>query len=210
MSTKTRILVPVKNLENAKTSFSEVLDDEERRELTLFMLEDVLETASRVKGAELAVVTPDEDVIDFVESNEIKTIFDSGSGLNAALEGAIEGTVELGFQEVLIIPADVPLMRTTDIENILGMVSGDQGVVIAPSKEEGTNALLMRPSDVIDIHFGGKSFPEHVRECMERGIEFQVYESERLSRDIDNPKDFLKVETLGAGTKTHSFLISLK
>lgn len=210
MVSETRILIPVKNLKDAKTSFSEVLSDEERREFTLFMLEDVLETASRVEGAELAVVTPDEDVMDFVENNEIETIFDSGFGLNAALEDAIQETVELGFREVLIIPADVPLMKTTDIESILDMASEDQSVVIAPSKEEGTNALLMRPPDIINIHFGGKSFPEHVRECVDRGVEFQVYESERLARDIDNPKDFLRVETLGAGTKTHSFLSSLK
>lgn len=210
MGDDTVILIPVKKLEESKTSFSEVLPQKRREELTLAMLEDVLNVGSQVKGAEAAVVTPDEEVINFVGSRGFKTISEPDVGLNRALEVAIGEIVDSGFEEILILPADVPLLKPHDIQKIFDLVSGDRSMVITPSKENGTNALLLRPPDVMDLHFGGESFPEHVEEARSRGIKFRIYRSENLERDIDKPEDLLKVETLGKGTKTHSFLSMLK
>ena len=210
MSQNTRVIVPVKNLEDSKTSFSEILTDEERTELTLAMLEDVLNSVRLVKGVRGTVLTPDEKVKRFVEDLGFEVIEEPDLGLNRALEIAIGRSIDDGFREVLILPSDVPMVRPDDVQGILERVSGERCVVITPSEEKGTNALLLRPPDVIDLQYGGKSFPEHVREARSRDVEPKVYRSESLKRDIDEPSHLLKVETKCQGTKTHSFLSSLK
>lgn len=210
MGFRTRLLVPVKNLRDSKTSFSDILTEEQRRKFTFVMLEDVLNVAQRVEDIEPAVVTPDEDVLNFVEEKGIKVILEPDVGLIEALELAIEKSIESGFQQVLFLPVDVPLVRREDLEEILSLSSGEGSVVISPSEEGGTNALLLRPPDVMKLHLGGESFPEHLEEAKAQGIEPRIYRSERLARDIDSPSHLLKVETMGAGTKTHSFIDSLK
>ncbi|MBS3815302.1 MAG: 2-phospho-L-lactate guanylyltransferase [Hadesarchaea archaeon] len=206
----TRMIIPVKNLEEAKTSFSEVLTEEERKKLTLAMLEDVLVTSGKVKEIKQIVVTPDESVRNFVEDLGFKSIIEEGIGLNNALRMVIEESIDSGFREVLIMPADVPLLRPEDISNILGLTFGERCVVMTPSKENGTNALLLRPPNVINLHFGGESFPRHLEEARSKDLNLEVYQSKRLERDIDNPSDLLKVKVMGAGTKTQEFLEGLE
>lgn len=210
MSLKTRTIIPVKRLEESKTSFSEVLSDEQRKELTLSMLEDILRITQKVEKITTTVVTPDRTVINFVEKKGIGTIQEPDIGLNRALEMAIKKTIEANFQQVLIIPADIPLIRPKDIGGILDLASGERSVVITPSEENGTNALLLRPPDVIGFRFGGESFPEHVKAARSREVGIRIYRSVYVERDIDNPSSLIKIETLGKGTKTHDLLNSLK
>lgn len=210
MESETQILIPLKDLSEAKASFSSILSGEQRRQLSLAMLGDILTVVDRIEAVDAMVVTPDEDVSDFVEGEGFKVIPEPGVGLNRALEIAIGKSIDSGFREALILPADVPLLKPDDIQEILSLAEGDRAVVITPSKENGTNALLLRPPDVIDLHFGGESFSEHVKEAQSRELKPRIYRSENLERDIDEPSHLLKVETLGKGTKTHSFLDSLK
>lgn len=210
MNAETRVVIPVKRLEESKTSFSDIFSEEQRRKLTLSMLEDILKVARQVDEIETIVVTPDENVMDFVKDLGFKTISEPDIGLNRALELAIGDSIDSDFTQVLIIPADVPLISSEDIVNILELAPQDKGIVITPSEEKGTNALLLHPPDVIDLNFGGESFPEHVKAAKSRVAEIRLFRSENLERDIDEPPDLIKVETLGKGTNTHAFLNSLK
>lgn len=210
MSSKSRLIVPVKNLEESKTSFSDVLSSGQRQDLTLSMLGDVLRVAKRIEKIDTAVVTPDEKVKNFVKDQSVEVISEPGVGLIRALEIALGDSVDSSYEEVLILPGDVPLLKGEDIEDILDLAVGERCVVITPSKENGTNALLLRPPNVIDLHYGGESFPEHVKEAREREVNLRIYRSDNLERDIDDPSDLIKVETLGKGTRTHSFINTLK
>ncbi|TDA30854.1 MAG: 2-phospho-L-lactate guanylyltransferase, partial [Hadesarchaea archaeon] len=111
---------------------------------------------------------------------------------------------------VLILPADLPFLRVKDVEGIRGMASSQREVVIAPSKTRGTNALFLRPPNVIPLRFGGESFPLHVRESLRVGITPKIYRSETVATDVDGVEDLLKAGTLGLGTRTLDFLLSLE
>lgn len=87
--TRTLAIIPVKELEETKTTFSEALSQEKRRELTLAMLKDVLKSIEEVETIEPAVLTPDEKVLGLAEEKEIKIIKEPGVGLNRSLEMAI-------------------------------------------------------------------------------------------------------------------------
>ncbi len=210
MGKNTRLLIPIKNLEESKTSFSEEFSTEQRKNLTLSMLEDLLNVGKKVKAVDTTVVTPDSGVEDFVENQDINVIMEPDVGWNRALDIAIGDSIDSCFDSVLILPGDVPLIKPEDVEEILNLANGKRSVVITPSKENGTNALFLHPPDVMELKFGGESFPEHVKEAQSRDIKPKIYRSENLERDIDDPTNLIKVETLGKGTRTHEFLNSLK
>lgn len=200
-------IIPVKQLSEAKSSLKPTLTPEQRRELTFCMLEDVLNTidhAHQIKGT--IMVSPDKQVLDLARSRGATPLTEPSVGLNEALNLAINRARELGAKSVLILPSDLPLLRPADIEKIVGMASGERDMVIAPSKRKGTNALLLRPPDLIDLHFGGESFRAHLEEARRAGIMPHIYRSERVETDIDEVLDLIKLKAQGLGTRSHDFL----
>ena len=203
-------IVPVKRLREAKSSLSGVLKPEQRHELVLCMLTDVLnalEHAPSVVGK--AVVSPDDEVLTFARSNGADGVADRGLELNEALKLGIRYASAKGARSVLIVPADLPLLKGADVENIIAMASSPKDVVIAPSKANGTNALFLRPPDIMSLRFGGESFPTHIAEARRAGIMPHIYRSATVATDIDEVVDLLSVETLGLGTRTQNFLQQL-
>ena len=204
-------IIPVKRLSEAKSSLSVALEPEQRQQLVLSMLTDVLNAvkqASSISGA--AVVSPDKKVLDFARLRGATEIVKSDLELNGALKSAIEHVVGRGATSVLILPEDLPLLKGSDIENLTAMATARRDVVISPSKANGTNALLIRPPDLINLRFGGESFPLHVQEAFRAGVKPRIYRSPSVATDIDEPADLLSIETLGLGTRSHDFLFSLK
>jgi len=204
-------IIPVKHLGEAKSSLSGILGPEQRQQLVLSMLADVLNAvkqASSISGT--AVVSPDKKVLDFARLHGATDTVESGLELNAALKSAIKHVLARGATSVLILPGDLPLLKNADIENLTAMATSQRDVVIAPSKTNGTNALLIRPPDLINLRFGGESFPLHVQEAFRVGVKARVYRSPSVATDIDEPADLLSIETLGVGTRSHGFLFSLR
>ncbi|MEM2865602.1 MAG: 2-phospho-L-lactate guanylyltransferase [Candidatus Hadarchaeales archaeon] len=202
------VVLPLKPLSRAKSTFEGVLTPPERRELVLCMLSDMLGVLSRVRMRRV-VVSPDEEVLRLASGMGAEVLREPGLELNLALSLAVGRAVREGAREVLILPADLPFLRVDDVEGIVGMASSEREVVIAPSYARGTNALFLRPPDVIPLRFGGESFPLHVRESLRAGIRPKIYRSETVATDVDGVEDLLRAETLGLGTKTREFLLSL-
>jgi 2-phospho-L-lactate guanylyltransferase len=202
------VLLPVKSLSRAKSSFEGILTPEERRELVLCMLTDMLRVLSQA-GVEKMVVSPDEEVLRLASSLGARTFREPGLELNLALSLARGRAMGEGAREVLILPADLPFLRVRDVEELRGRAEGEREVVLSPSRTLGTNALLLRPPDVIPLRFGGESFPLHVRESLRAGIRPKIYRSPTLATDVDGVEDLLAAETLGLGTRTREFLLSL-
>lgn len=203
-------IIPVKRLSEAKSSLSAKLDPEQRSRLVLSMLADVLRAVNQAPSiASAIVVSPDERVLSFARLHGAEGVAEPGLGLNEALKLAIRHTIFKGVDSVLILPADLPLLKSVDVENLIAAASAPKDVVIAPSKAKGTNALFLRPPDLINLRFGGESFPLHLREASQAGVRPRIYRSNTVALDIDEPEDLLSVETLGMGTRTYEFLHSL-
>ncbi len=202
------VVLPLKHLSKAKSSLEGVLTPEERKELVLCMLSDMLRILSQVRMRKV-VVSPDEEVLRLASGMGAEAVREPGLELNLALSLAVGKAVREGAREVLILPADLPFLRVEDVEKMVGMASSEREVVIAPSSARGTNALLLRPPGVIPLRFGGESFPLHVRESLRAGIRPKIYRSETVATDVDGVGDLLRAETLGLGTQTREFLLSL-
>jgi 2-phospho-L-lactate guanylyltransferase len=62
-------------------------------------------------------------------------------------------------------------------------------VLVAPTHDGGTGALLRRPADVIAPAFGVASAAAHLRAARQAGVRAGLIWRPGLARDIDHPAD---------------------
>jgi 2-phospho-L-lactate guanylyltransferase len=187
-------VIPVKLLSDSKSRLSGILNPEQRRILTLFMLEDVLAAIrSSALVERILVVTPDVQVIRFAQGLSVESIESSFGDLNRDLEFALESCKVNQLGSALIVLADLPTLSVSDLRNIIETCLGNPSGVISPSGDGGTNVLLLHPCDLIRPNFGLGSFERHMEELRSKGSEVSVYRSEGTLLDIDSPKDVYKL-----------------
>ena len=190
-------VVPVGELERAKSRLGEVLDAEERRDLVIALLQRTLEaTGGTPRIAETLVVTPDDEVAAIARVAGARVIRQTDRGLNHGLEDARRAAVDAGATALLVLPADLPGVSPAAIDAILTTLDGRSPVVaIVPDRHgRGTNSLLLSPPGVIDFAFGGDSRVAHRHEA--EAASTRVVELDGpLSLDVDTPEDLLLVQT---------------
>ena len=204
-------LVPAKALDRAKSRLAALLTEEERRQLALAMLEDVVKAIQAVPEIEsVSVISPDAEVLDAARNLGADAIEEPASvrGLNQALAHGLS-VMSNHPDALLVVLADVPAVRPSDIRDVLDALDGTRGVVIAPSSAKGTSALSLRPPDVIPFRFGADSFQNHKREAAARKIEHAIVRSEALANDIDEPADLKRLLEHREETATHRLLARL-
>ncbi len=110
--------------------------------------------------------------------------------LNAALTQAARYAAAHGATKVLILPTDMPNLTAEDVRAMASPTNRDPQIIIAPSRDGGTNALMLQPAQAIPFAFGPDSFLRHQRLAAEAGIPVRVVESDSLLFDIDLPEDY--------------------
>ena len=165
------------------------------------MLEDVLKAVIPSSSSQIIVLGSDPAVKEVASKFGVKYIKDKKLDLNQAIKQVTHYCVKECADAVLILPADIPLIVTDDIQQINYLCSKGFSLVISPSLDGGTNALCLKPPNVVPTFFGDQSFQRHKAEAMSKGISFEIYNSDRVAFDIDTPKDIeillkLKVQTL--------------
>ena len=196
------VIVPVKPLNQAKTRLSQVLSPEERQHLAETMLRHVLSVVQHVPQLMgTLVISRDNKALTIAREYGARTVQESGAPeLNAALMRATQVISRLNGSAILILPADLPLIVQEDVQGIIHMGENEPSVVIATDQhQDGTNALFIRPPGLIEYAYGPGSFRRHLDKAREVGAEVQVYQSERLSLDIDMPSDLKFYSELSKG-----------
>lgn len=187
-------VIPVKKLDGAKGRLAEVLAPAERRALVLAMLEDVL---AALRGArELAgvgVISRDPRVLGRAAELGADALLDGASGLNGALVDAARFYAAAGATAVLALSADLPLLTPGDVAAMIALDDGRPGVVLAPSADGGTNALLARPPLAMPFLFGPGSLELHRSAARERDLPARLVKSPGLTFDVDRPDDLLRL-----------------
>jgi 2-phospho-L-lactate guanylyltransferase len=188
-------LIPVKGFRNAKQRLSPLLDVVHRELLAEVMFREVLNQVLRARGlAETFVVTGDDRVAGIAFSLGAQVIREeTEKGETEAVDFARLKLKRLGWEAALIVPGDLPLVRSTDIEAILAQIpdgSSSPFALLVPSHDRmGTNALLLAPPDLIRLRFGYDSFSYHAGQVAAQGLPLRFFENERIALDIDEPKD---------------------
>jgi len=192
---KVSALIPVKGFTNAKQRLSALLNAASRELLAEVMFRDVLNQVVSARGlVETFVVTGDDKVAAIADGLGAHVIREKVErGETDAVDFARIALKESGREAVLIIPGDMPLVRSADIEAVLAEVPVEATppfALLVPSHDRlGTNALLLAPPDVIKLRFGYDSFSYHVSQVSAQGLPIRFIENERIALDIDEPRD---------------------
>jgi 2-phospho-L-lactate/phosphoenolpyruvate guanylyltransferase len=184
-------IVPMKPFVEAKRRLADELTPEARGELARGMFERTLRILKRARGiGRIVVVSRDERVLSVARRNHAWAMFETGHGLNEALEHATGVAKANGAQVVLIVPADLPSLKEGDIERIIELGWPPPSVVVAPARrDQGTNALLVTPPGLISYAFGEMSFVLHQHLAKGAGARVEIYRSENVAFDLDLPDD---------------------
>jgi 2-phospho-L-lactate guanylyltransferase len=188
-------LIPVKGFRNAKQRLAPLLSRAEREILAEAMFRDALDQILKAGGLEsIHVVTPDDSVAAIASSHGAKVLREAAErGETAAVDFARSRMKQQGIESVLILPADIPLLRARDLEDLLRERRPAPSALLVPSHDRmGTNALLLSPPDIIGLRFGYDSFSYHLSQVVARQLPAHVIENERIALDIDEPKDLLR------------------
>jgi 2-phospho-L-lactate/phosphoenolpyruvate guanylyltransferase len=186
------LLLPVKDLNNAKKRLIGILTPEERFGLAQAMLAD---TVRAVRGVALAekifVVTNYEPAIRIARENgweilrEEQQISESHS-----VDAASRICEDQGVTALLRLPLDLPLVQSSDIDAVFTEESQAPALVIVPSRDgTGTNAMLRVPPTLFPSHFGNGSFAKHLAEAENANARLVVRRNTRLEMDVDDESD---------------------
>ncbi len=185
------IVIPVKNLANAKQRLAPALEQEERTALATAMLKDVFEAvASWARRPQVAVVTGDAEARSLARQCGFELLDDpDGAGESAAVEHATRALEAQGATSLLVIPGDIPLVTAQELEAIYA-AAPPAGAVLVPSHDgRGTNAALRTPASLFPLRFGNDSFLPHRAAAAATGLPLVVLTLPGIGLDVDTPQD---------------------
>ncbi len=200
------LLLPVKDLRNAKKRLASVLTPEERFGLAQAMLADTIRAIQSVRNVDkIFVVTNYRPAMKIAEENGWEILReDRQISESHAVDFASRVCEERGVAGLLRVPLDVPLIQTQDIDELLTVECGNPALLIVPSRDgTGTNAIFRTPPALFPSHFGEGSFAKHLAEAKNERAQIFIRRNPRLEMDVDDESDLralLEHELTGTAT----------
>jgi len=169
-------VVPFKT-KGAKKRLAPFLSPEERKEFSMAMLRDVLDS---LEDTNVRILATEEFTLDSSET----IVQVSHQDLNEALNEFIADLHE----PTLIVMSDIPLMKRWHVRWLIS-----EGITLVPGRGGGTNAIYMHNPSTFKVDFYEVSFLKHVKIAKERGLPLKILDSFYMSTDIDKPEDLAEV-----------------
>ncbi|MBS1849951.1 MAG: 2-phospho-L-lactate guanylyltransferase [Acidobacteria bacterium] len=188
------ILLPIKNLANAKQRLAPVLNQTDRTQLAHAMLRDILETLAGWRKMPVSLVTSDSFAIYLAGEFGFDVIIDYA---NISETDAIERATGLcesrQIESTLVIPGDIPLIEAAELDEILSAAPEKGSVLVPASDRRGTNAALRRPAGLFPLRFGNDSFQPHYAAARTTEQPCVVLSLSGIALDIDQPADLVEL-----------------
>jgi 2-phospho-L-lactate guanylyltransferase len=195
---RTLAIVPVKNFDIAKQRLAGALARGSREALAQAMFADVLAALRRARNVEAIVVVTAEPAAESLARQDATVLLDDRrSGQSAAAEIGIRYAIASGFERVLLVPGDTPMIDTGEVDELLDRTEAD-GIaagIVADRHGSGTNALVLSPPDALAPGFGPNSLVRHVTRAEETGVSHRVEHAPSLAHDVDTPDDLASLWT---------------
>lgn len=201
-------IVPLNVLSKSKARLSPILNPDERKQLTVAMLKDVLSALKKTRRVHsITVVSADTQARRSFGRFGVSFLWEGKRrGLNKGVKLAIGNAERRGASAVLVIHADLPLLKPREIDTFLEQSEG-YSVALTPSRDgAGTNALMMNPPQVIRPVFGKDSFRRHLQLAKLRGAPRRVLRFRGIGFDIDTPRDLIQLTRRPLRNETGRFL----
>jgi 2-phospho-L-lactate guanylyltransferase len=186
---RTLAVLPVKSFDAAKQRLAPALASGSRQALAQAMFADVLASLRRVAELDaVAVVAADPAAEAAARGEDVRVLRDTAqAGQSAAASIGIAYALAEGFERVLLVPGDTPLLDPAEVASLL---AAPRPVSIVPDRHgTGTNGLVLSPPDAIAPSFGPGSLERHVAAAEAAGVPFAVAEVPTLMLDVDTGDD---------------------
>ncbi len=190
---RTLAILPVKSFGAAKQRLAESLGAGARNALAQAMFSDVLSSLRRVAAIDaIAVVTSDRAAEAAAGGDRVRVLRDTPeTGHSEAALVGIGYALAEGYERVLLVPGDTPLVQPGELEGLLAEPHGI--VIVADRHGTGTNALVLAPPDAIEPSFGPGSLARHVAAAEGAGGTHRVMDAPGLALDVDTPADLTEL-----------------
>jgi 2-phospho-L-lactate guanylyltransferase len=187
-----------------------LLNPEERFVLAQAMLADTIRAVRSVQRADkVFVVTSYAPAMQSAEENGWELLREEQQiSESVSVDAASRQCAERGVMSLLRLPLDIPLVQSSDIDELLAVECSAPALVIVPSRDgTGTNAILRTPPALFPSHFGTGSFAKHCAEAERVRAQIVVRRNARLEMDVDDEADLRALaERDLRGTETGAWL----
>jgi len=186
------LLLPIKDLRNAKQRLAGLLSPEQRFGLAQAMLADTVRAVRRLQAADrIFVATNYEPAMQAARENGWEVLREEQqTSESASVDAASQLCEKRGVTALLRLPLDLPLVQAQDIDELLAVECAAPGMIIVPSRDgTGTNALLRTPPTLFQSRFGNGSFAKHLAEGEKASARVLVRRNARLEMDVDDEGD---------------------
>ena len=179
-------LIAIKERARCKTRLADVLGPPERIDLVRSMLTAVLAAAGNAQTVhQVIVISPERDTV----PAEIPVLADTGESLNTALMQAHTMVREFGCHEIVVLPADLPLITAAEIDELVRAARAGGFAMATDAAGIGTNALCLMSTQPFRFQFGPDSRRLHLQEARQLGSSPQVVHLAGLEFDVDSSAD---------------------
>jgi 2-phospho-L-lactate/phosphoenolpyruvate guanylyltransferase len=213
-------VVPIKGLAVAKGRLAPLLAPPEREALAAALLADVLAALRDAPGVDrVLVVSPDPQALALAETlgalplveppapaRDGTRLAGEEACLNAALDYAARMAMAGGAAALLALPADLPLATPADVAAVCVALPPSPSVVLAPTTDGGTGALLRQPPLALPARFGTDSVRAHLQAAAAHGATARLVWRRNLSLDVDRPADLERLAVLPRPTRTRALV----
>jgi len=190
---RTVAILPIKSFDAAKQRLAPMLGTGARQALAQAMFSDVLGSLRKVERIEaITVVSADPTVDAAARGTGVTVVMDlKESGQSDATQVGIRHALAEGYDRVLLVPGDTPLLDPAEVDLLLrrGETDAMQVVIVPDRHGSGTNALLIAPPGAFRPSFGPDSLNRHLTLAQEAGLRHSVEDVPSLSHDVDTPDD---------------------
>jgi 2-phospho-L-lactate guanylyltransferase len=189
-----RVILPLKDLVEAKSRLSGLLRPAERRSLAQAMVEDVLSTLVNHSQINAVTLVSDDPASALLANNYgIEHMPEAAlgcRGLNPVISKASQLLSKRSEQPIVVLHGDLPCLTGDDISAALKVLEENNGLVIGCDRHGlGTNLLAFHAVNQPEFAFGVGSCARHRVWAEEKGIPVHVLRRAGIGLDIDEPQD---------------------
>tara|TARA_Y100000590_G_scaffold205352_1_gene232880 strand:- start:2437 stop:3084 length:648 start_codon:yes stop_codon:yes gene_type:complete len=188
----TPVLLPIKELQSTKSRLAVDLPRRAVELVTVAMLKDLVECMRNVPEVDTVfVVTPDKTLANIAIGRGAEAMLIETPGLNPSLDVATQRICSLGASRVLITLGDVAGALPKEVSKLFRSLDeqGGKGVVLAPSGDGGSSALLRAPADALPNRFGKDSASTHRDLVKKAGMPYTELNLPSMVVDLDRVAD---------------------
>lgn len=186
---RTLVVVPVRGITGSKSRLAGLFTESERMQLMWSMANHVVSQIP--PQVDIAIITRNVDAVAAAMPGvRVVPQLPAFVGLNGSLQQSLLLANAEGYQEFLMLPADLPLVTRHEVELLL---AEDGLIVMAGDRDqEGTNGLRVptRVAGRFRFGMGTGSFLHHLAEGRSLGMSPITVYQPGLAHDLDTPDDW--------------------